>query len=71
CINAEERVNGIRACSIFPGDIDTELLGKRPVVPDAAARARMMKPEDIADCALLAINLPFRCVVEEMLVRPG
>ena len=70
-INAEEKQNGIRACSIFPGDIDTPLLEKRPVVPDATARARMMRGEDIAECALLVINLPPRAVVEEMLVRPG
>lgn len=70
-INAEEKQNGIRACSIFPGDIDTPLLEKRPVVPDAAARTRMMRGEDIAACALLVINLPPRAVVEEMLVRPG
>ncbi len=69
-INAEERPHGIRASAIFPGDIDTPLLDKRPLVPDARARARMMKPEDIADCALLCINLPSRAVVEEMLVRP-
>ena len=69
-INAEERPHGIRASAIFPGDIDTPLLDKRPLVPDAAARSRMMKPEDIADCALLCINLPARAVVEEMLVRP-
>jgi NADP-dependent 3-hydroxy acid dehydrogenase YdfG len=30
----------------------------------------MMQPEDIADCALLAINLPARTVVEEIVVRP-
>ena len=69
-INAEERPHGIRASAIFPGDIDTPLLDKRPLIPDATARARMMKPEDIADCALLCINLPSRAVVEEMLVRP-
>ena len=69
-INAEERPHGIRACAIFPGDIDTPLLDRRPLVPDASARARMMKPEDIADCALLCINLPPRAVVEELLVRP-
>src|ERR1041384_4087984 len=57
-INAEERVNGVRACSIFPGDIDTPLLNKRPAPPDAAARAKMMQPEDIADCWLLAVNMP-------------
>ena len=69
-INAEERGRGVRACAIFPGDIDTPLLNKRPVVPDAEARARMMQPQDIADCVLLCINLPSRVVVEEMLVRP-
>ena len=69
-INAEERGNGVRACAIFPGDIDTPLLDKRPSPPPAEARARMMMPEDIAACALLAINLPPRVIIEEMLVRP-
>ena len=69
-INAEERGHGVRACAIFPGDIDTPLLDKRPSPPPADARAKMMLPEDIAACALLAINLPPRVIVEEMLVRP-
>ena len=37
-INAEERPNGIRACCVFPGDIDTPLLNKRPVPPPPEAR---------------------------------
>ena len=69
-INAEERGRGVRACGIFPGDIDTPILEKRPAPPDAAARAKMMQPEDIAECVLLAINLPDRVIIEEMLVRP-
>ena len=69
-INAEERARGIRACSIFPGDIDTPILDKRPAPPDAAARAKMMQPEDIAECVMLAVNLPSRVIIEEMLVRP-
>lgn len=69
-LNAEERHHGIRACAILPGDIDTPLLDKRPAPPDAAARARMMKPEDVAECAVFCINLPEHVVVEEMLVRP-
>ena len=69
-INAEERGRGVRAIAIFPGDIDTPLLDRRPVVPDAAARARMMKAEDIADCAVFCLTLPPRVIVEEMLVRP-
>jgi len=70
-INAEERGNGIRACAIFPGDIDTPLLDKRPSPPPAEARAKMMRAEDIAECVMLAINLPSRAVVEELIIRPG
>ena len=69
-INAEERGHGIRACAILPGDIDTPLLEKRPAPPSAEARAKMMLPEDVADCAMLAINLPERAVIEELLLRP-
>jgi NADP-dependent 3-hydroxy acid dehydrogenase YdfG len=70
-INAEERGNGIRACAIFPGDIDTPLLDRRPSPPPAEARAKMMRAEDIAECVMLAINLPSRAVVEELIIRPG
>lgn len=69
-ILAEERGRGIRACAIHPGDIDTPLLDKRPEPPLAEARKRMLKPEDVAACVILAINLPPHAVVEELLVRP-
>ncbi len=70
-INAEERPNGIRACAILPGDIDTDLLARRPNPPDMVARARMMQSDDIARCVMLAVNLPARAVIEELLIRPG
>jgi NAD(P)-dependent dehydrogenase (short-subunit alcohol dehydrogenase family) len=69
-INAEERGNGIRACAIFPGDIDTPLLDKRPQPPPSEARARMLRAEDVAECALLAIRLPAHAIVEELIIRP-
>jgi len=69
-INAEERGNGVRACAVFPGDIATPLLDKRPSPPSAEARTRMLMPEDLAECALLAINLPPRALVEEIVIRP-
>jgi NADP-dependent 3-hydroxy acid dehydrogenase YdfG len=69
-INAEERQNGIRACAVFPGDIDTPLLERRPQPPTAEARSKMLQPEDVAECVMLAINLPERAVVEQLVVRP-
>jgi NADP-dependent 3-hydroxy acid dehydrogenase YdfG len=69
-INAEERGRGVRACAVFPGDIDTPLLLKRPTYPDAAARAKMMQAEDVAACVVFAIEMPSRALVEELIVRP-
>jgi NADP-dependent 3-hydroxy acid dehydrogenase YdfG len=69
-INAEENQHGIRACSVFPGDIDTSLLDQRPSPPSREQRASMLTVQDVVDCILLAIELPQRAVVEEIIVRP-
>jgi NAD(P)-dependent dehydrogenase (short-subunit alcohol dehydrogenase family) len=69
-INLEEQPHGIRATAIYPGDINTPLLDKRPQPPPAEARANMLQAEDVAACVLLAIELPPRAVIEALLVRP-
>lgn len=69
-INAEERGNGIRACAICPGDIDTPILERRPVPPPPEVRAKMLRAEDVAACVMLAINLPERAVIEQLVIRP-
>ena len=42
--------------------------GGEPPTPDA--RAKMLQAEDVAACVWLAISLPPRAVVEEILIRP-
>jgi NAD(P)-dependent dehydrogenase (short-subunit alcohol dehydrogenase family) len=69
-INAEERRHGIRACAVFPGEINTPLLDRRPAPPPQEARQRMLQAEDVAACAVLAIDLPSRATVEQIVVRP-
>jgi len=69
-INCEEQKNGIRATSIFPGDIDTPLLDKRPVPPKAEARVNMLQVADVTACVLLALELPSNAVIEELVLRP-
>ena len=70
-LNAEERGRGIRACSIFPGDVNTPLLDRRPVPPPAEARVKMLQPEDVAAAVWLAISLPPRAIIEELVIRPA
>lgn len=67
-INAEERANGIRATSIFPRDVNTPLLDKRPQPPPPELRARMLQPEDLAACVWLAATLPSHAIVDEIVL---
>jgi NADP-dependent 3-hydroxy acid dehydrogenase YdfG len=70
-LNAEERGRGIRACSIFPGDINTPLLDRRPQPPPPEARVKMLQPEDVAAAIWLAATLPPRAIIEELVIRPA
>lgn len=70
-INAEERQYGIRATSIYPGEVNTPILDRRPVPPPPEARAKMLQAEDIAECIALAALLPPRAIIEDLVVRPA
>jgi NADP-dependent 3-hydroxy acid dehydrogenase YdfG len=65
-INAEERGNGVRACSICPRDVNTPLLDRRPQPPSAEVRAAMLQPDDLAACVWLVATLPARVVLDEI-----
>ena len=69
-INAEQRHGGIRACAIFPGEINTPLLDRRPKPPTAEARAIMLQAQDVSACVMLAIDLPEHATVEQIVIRP-
>ena len=64
------RNHGIRATIIMPAEVDTPILDKRPLNPDAAARSTMMLPEDVARAIMLCVTLPPRTVVEEIVMVP-
>jgi len=70
-INAEERQHGIRATSIYPGEVNTPILDRRPVPPPPEARAKMLQASDIAECIALAALLPPRAIIEDLVVRPA
>lgn len=69
-INLEERKNGIRACLIVPGEVDTPHVEKRLHPPSPEARAIMLQPEDIAAAAVFVATMPQRATVEELVLMP-
>jgi NADP-dependent 3-hydroxy acid dehydrogenase YdfG len=69
-INAEFRETGIRACCIFPGEVDTPILQHRPNPVSDAKRQAALQPDDVAKAALMVANLPDRAIVEEITIFP-
>ena len=69
-INEEEVDNGIRACAICPGEVETPILEKRPEPVSAERRAKMLQSEDLAQAALFVASLPPRACVPVLVIKP-
>jgi NADP-dependent 3-hydroxy acid dehydrogenase YdfG len=69
-VRVEEKQSGIRTCVVCPGLVDTEILEKRPVKPDAQTLAKALQPEDVADAILAVAKLHPRVAVPELQVMP-
>lgn len=70
-INAEEGVNGIRACVICPGEVATPIMLRRPVPPSQAELDRMLQQEDLGKAVLFVASLPPRACVNELVISPA
>jgi NADP-dependent 3-hydroxy acid dehydrogenase YdfG len=64
----EVRAHGIRVCALLPGAVDTSLWD---AVPDPPDRAKMLRPEDVAEAACFMVTQPPHAVVEELLLMPA
>ena len=69
-LNAQENRHGVRACSVCPGDIDSDFLSLRPVVPGEGDRVAMLSPEDVARTVQFVLDSPPHVCVNELVVTP-
>ena len=69
-LNAQEAAAGVRACHLCPGDVDSDFLGMRPTVPDAAARSVMLRPEDVGAAIRFVMDAPVHVRVDELVISP-
>ncbi|MFQ5894154.1 MAG: SDR family oxidoreductase, partial [Nitrospinota bacterium] len=64
----EMRAHGVRVGALVPGAVDTSLWDQIPSPPD---RARMLKPQDVAEAAVLMASLPSGASLEEVTLLPS
>ncbi|SKB00203.1 NADP-dependent 3-hydroxy acid dehydrogenase YdfG [Agreia bicolorata] len=64
------RNDGLRAITVLPGEADTPILDNRARPPRADERANMVRPDDVAEAIRLAVTLPERVVLQEIVVAP-
>jgi len=69
-LNAQEAGSGVRACHLCPGDVATDFLRFRPAVPDAAAQARMLTPDDIGRTVRFVLDTPAHVRIDELVISP-
>lgn len=70
CLANEELDSGIRISSIYPGEIDTPILEARPTPVTTEQRAKILKPEDVANAVMFVATLPPHVSVPELIIKP-
>lgn len=61
---------GIRVTNVYPGEVDTPILEKRPTPVSDEHRARILKPEDVGAAVLMIARLPARAHISEITIKP-
>ncbi len=61
---------GVRITNIYPGEVETPILDKRPTPVSREHRERILQPDDVAAMVLAVIRLPARAHVPELIIKP-
>jgi NAD(P)-dependent dehydrogenase (short-subunit alcohol dehydrogenase family) len=69
-VNLEERENGIRVTTIYPGEVNTPILAQRPTPVPPERKAEMLQPDDFGAIVLTLARLPERVMVPELVITP-
>lgn len=69
-LNDQEGINGIKACHLCPGDVDSDFLSMRPEVPDDAQRSVMLSAGDVARTVRFILDSPHHVRIDELALSP-
>ena len=68
--NEEGNPHGVRACLFNPGAGNTPIMERRPVVPSAEQKAKMIQSEDIASAVVFLAGLPPHVHIDVLSMMP-
>jgi NADP-dependent 3-hydroxy acid dehydrogenase YdfG len=69
-LNIEEGRHGIRACVIYPGEVNTPILKNRPIPPKGEEMARMLQPTDLGRTIRFVAEAPAHVCLNEIVITP-
>ena len=61
---------GVRITNVYPGEVNTPILDKRPVKLSQEQRDAILQPSDIASIVVAICKLPPRANVPEVVIKP-
>lgn len=66
----EVRNEGVRVTNVYPGEVNTPILDRRPVPVSDEHRNAILQPEDLAGLVVAICQLPPRAHVPEIVIKP-
>jgi NADP-dependent 3-hydroxy acid dehydrogenase YdfG len=69
-MNIEEGNNGIRACVLSPGEVDTPILDYRPIPVPKEERERLIQSDDMGEIVVFIMKMPVRVTLNEVIISP-
>lgn len=62
--------DGVRVTNVYPGEVNTPILEKRPKPVSDEQKSKMVQPEDIGKMVVAIATLPSRTHVPEIIIKP-
>lgn len=69
-VSNEVRNEGVRITNVYPGEVNTPILDKRPTPVSQEHKDAILQPEDIAAVVVTICQLPPRANVPEVVIKP-
>lgn len=66
----EEAKHGIRITNVYPGEVNTPILDRRPTPVSDEHKASILQPEDVGQLVAALACLPARAHVPEVVIKP-